>query len=176
MDGATPHIENDAAAQYPQLGGFMKKRFVVAGALAVLLLGACVTPPTSQNDGKVAEVIGLVNDGSAEDLVAQSHVPFFFDAELLVRSADIDLMWSRLRQSGFEVAPVGFVMEPAGPSDYARVANTFDLQSFFSPDGYLPDDAAWVVADSSVGEVLILLGDSDGPLPVIYGIARAPHE
>jgi hypothetical protein len=154
----------------------MKIRYLVTAALAVLLLGACMTPPASQNEGKVAHVIELINDGSVEDVVAQSHVPFFFDAELLVRSADVSLMWSSLRQSGFEVAPAGFVMEPAGPADYVRVADTFDMESFFSPGGYLPEDAAWIVADSSTGQLLILLGDGNGPLPVVYGIARAPHE
>ena len=150
----------------------MKTRNMVATALAALLLGACVTAPPSQNEGRVADVIELINDGPIEALVDQSHVPFFFDAELLVRSTDVDLMWSGLREAGFEVSPVGFAVEPARPADYARVANSFDLESFFSPDGYLPDDAGWVIVDSSAGEVLMLLGDRNGRLPVIFGIAR----
>ena len=79
----------------------MKTRLLAAAALAVLLLGACVTAPPSQNEGRVAEVIELINDGPVEALVDQSHVPFFFDAELLVRSTDVSLMWTGLREAGF---------------------------------------------------------------------------
>ena len=103
-------------------------------------------------------------------------MPFFFDAELLVRSTDIELMWSGLREAGFEVASAGFVVEPAGPADFSRVADTFDMESFFSPEGYFPEDAGWVVVDSSVGQLLILLGDHIGRVPVIFGIARFTHE
>ena len=154
----------------------MKIRYLVAAALVVLLFGACMTAPPSQNEGRVAEVIELINDGSVEALVNQSHVPFFFDAELLVRSTDVDLMWSGLREAGFEIAPVGFAVEPAGPADYPRIADTFDMESFFSPDGYFPEGAGWVIVDSSAGQMLILLGDRIGRLPVIFGIARSSHE
>lgn len=154
----------------------MKTRYLAAAVLAVMLLGACVTAPPSQNQGRVAEVIELINHGSIEALVDQSHVPFFFDAELLVRSTDIDLMWSGLREAGFKVSPVGFAVEPAGPADYVRVADTFDMESFFSPVGYLPEDAGWIIVDSSAGQMLILLGDQIGRLPVIFGIARSSHE
>jgi len=154
----------------------MKTRYLAAAALAVLLLGACMTAPPSQNEGRVAEVMELINDGSVEALVNQSHVPFFFDAELLVRSTDIELMWSGLREAGFEVASAGFAVEPAGPADFPRVADTFDMESFFSPEGYFPEDAGWVVVDSSAGQLLILLGDHIGQVPVIFGIARTTHE
>ncbi|MEE8442094.1 MAG: hypothetical protein V3S41_10250 [Spirochaetia bacterium] len=154
----------------------MKTLYLTGAALAVLLLGACVTAPPSQNEGRVAEVIALINDGSVEALVNQSHVPFFFDAELLVRSTDVALMWSGLREAGFEIEPIGYALEPAGPPDYRRIADTFDMESFFSPDGYLPDDAGWVVVDTSAGEMLILLGDRIDRLPVIFGIARSSHE
>ncbi len=46
------------------------------------------------------------------------------------------------------------------------------MESFFSPEGYFPEDAGWVIVDSSSGQLLILLGDQIGRLPVIYGIAR----
>ena len=154
----------------------MKTRLLAAAALAVLLLGACVTAPPSQNEGRVAEVIELINDGPVEALVDQSHVPFFFDAELLVRSTDVSLMWTGLREAGFEVAPAGFAVEPAGPADFRRIADNFDMESFFSPDGYFPEDAGWVVVDSSAGQLLILLGDRNDRLPVIFGIARSSHE
>lgn len=150
----------------------MRTRYLVAAVLTLVLLGACMSVPPSQNEGKVAELIEMINDGSVEVLVAQSHAPFFFDAEMLVRSADIELMWSGLRAAGFEVAPSGFAVEPATSSDYRQIADTFDMEAFFSPDGYFPDDAGWVVADSSTGELMILLGDRIGDLPVIFGIAR----
>lgn len=154
----------------------MKTRDLTTTALAALLLGACVTAPPSQNEGRVAEVIELINDGSVQALVDQSHVPFFFDAELLVRSTDVDLMWAGFRDAGVEISPVGFAVEPAAPGDYSRIADTFDMQTFFSPDRYFPEDAGWVIADSSVGELLILLGDRNGRLPVIFGIARSSNE
>jgi len=166
------HIENHAMELYHQFGGIMKIQYGVAAVAAVLLLGACATTPPSQDEGKVAAVIELINNGAVEDLSAQSHVPFLFDAELLVRSTDIGLMWSGVRQTGLRIAPVGFVVEPAAASDYARIADTFDLQSYFGPEGYLPDDAAWVTADSSAGRLLVLLGGREGSLPLIYGIAR----
>lgn len=157
-------------------GDSMKIRLLAAAALAAVLLGACATVPPSQNEGRVGELIGMINDASVDELAAQSHVPFFFDAELLVRTADVELMWDGLRNAGFQVSPSGFALEPAAPADFRRIASTFDIESFFSPDGYFPGGAGWLVADSSIGQVLVLLGEKSGRRPVIYGIARSTHE
>jgi hypothetical protein len=150
----------------------MRTRFLAAAALVVLALSACVSVPPSENEGRVVELIELINDGSVEELVGQSHAPVFFDAELVVRRADIELMWSGLKDAGFEVSPVGFALEPATSSDFRRVADTFDMESFFSPDGFFPDDAGWVIVDSSAGQLMLLIGGSSGSLPLIFGIAR----
>jgi len=150
----------------------MKVRVLAASAIAVLLLGACATVPPSRNEGKVSDLIGMINDGPVADVVEQSHVPFFFDAELLVRTTDVDLLWTGLRDAGFRIESEGFALEPAGAADYVRISDSFDMQAFFGPDGYLPADAAWLLADSSAGKVLILVGDVYARLPVIYGIAR----
>lgn len=157
-------------------GDSMKLRLLAAAALVAVLLGACATVPPSQNENRVGELIGMINEASVRDLVEQSHVPFFFDAELLVRAADVELMWDGLRSAGFQIVPSGFALEPAAPADFRRIASTFDMESFFSPDGYFPGGAGWLVADSSIGQVLVLLGEKSGRTPVIYGIARTSHE
>ena len=149
----------------------MKIRYLAAAAV-VVLLGACATVPPARDDRKVAELIDRVNAGPVDWALEQSHVPFFFDAELLVRSADVELMWQGLRESSLIVQPEGFSLEPARSGDYARIAETFDMQTFFSPEGSFPEEATWLLADSNLGQLLILLGDRSARLPVIYGIAR----
>ena len=148
----------------------MKIRYLAAAA--VVLLGACATVPPARSDRRAEELIDRINAGQIEWVLEQSHVPFFFDGELLVRSADVELLWQGLRESGFMIRPEGFALEPASPGDYRRVADTFDMQTFFSQDGAFPPDATWLVADSTIGELLILLGDRSSRLPVIFGIAR----
>jgi hypothetical protein len=148
----------------------MKLRYLAL--VAVVVLGACSTVPGAKEDRSLVELIDLVNDGPVERVVAQSHVPLFFDGELLVRRADIEMLWSGLREQGLVINPRGFAVEPARRSDYVRVADTFDIETFFSPEGPFPDNATWIRAGSDFGEVQILVGDDLDGLPLIYGIAR----
>ena len=141
-------------------------------AVVALLAAACATVPPSQNLDRVSELIDMINSAPVESVVEQSGEPFLFDAELVVRTSDVELIWTGLRDAGVRISPEIASMSPVEPMDYRRVADTFDLQVYFSGDRYLPRDAAWVETDSSVGPVLLLLGGRSGQLPLIYGFVR----
>ena len=148
----------------------MKYR-VLSVALAVLLLGACASVPPSRNPGRVSDLVDMINTADPAALTGQSHVPFLFGTELVSRSADVEMVWTSLRDAGAAFVEEGEAMA-AQPGDYHRLANTYDLEVFFSLDGYLPDDATWVPLASSLGSFDLLIGGSAGRLPMIYGIVR----
>lgn len=155
----------------------MKTRYMAVASIAAFLIGACATAPSPGAGGAAAEapdgpppVIELLNQAEPTELAERSSVPFFFDAELIVRSADVELVWSGLREVGFEVPRQGHSFDSATPDDYRLVADTFDMAAFFAPGGPVTADAEWLVTDSSIGPVRILL--TVGPQPMILGIAR----
>jgi hypothetical protein len=165
-------IENDRAPLYHDHGGHMRKFRLAMVVIAAIALGACLSAPSSVAGDPYDGIIDLVNDGSAEVLASQSSIPMFFDGELVVRVADIELVWAGLRSSGFEISQAGYVLEPATPADYVRVADTFDMKSFFSAGAGIPAESRWITADSSSGKVLLLLGEFRDGLPTIYGLTR----
>lgn len=148
----------------------MKKYRLAIVAVALIVLGSCLSapPPADPFDG----IIDFINDASIEALVEQSHNPMVFDAELVVRSGDIELLWTGLRSSGFELSPAGYFVEPVQPGDHRRLADSFDMRAFFSPEAGFPSEARWIVADSSAGRILLLLGEFRNGLPTIYGVSR----
>ena len=139
--------------------------------VAVLLIGACATVPPSQNPSRVADLLTKINEADPGALVEQSHEPFLFTDELLARAADIEMVWSSIRDAGINFSQDGEPI-PAQSGDYHRIANTFDLEVFFSADGYFPPDATWVPVASSAGAFDLLIGGSRERLPIIYGIVR----
>lgn len=141
-------------------------------AAVVLFAAACATTPPAQDEQRVTELIDLLNSGPIESVIAQSSVPFLFDAELIVREGDVEFLWHGLRSANLVVAPVFDALVPVESSDFRRIADTFDLRTFFAENGYLPRDATWIETDSSIGPVLLILGGRGGQLPLIHGFVR----
>jgi hypothetical protein len=151
----------------------MRTQHVAVALIVIVLFGACMSSPAATGAGDAYdEIIRLVNEAPVEDLVGQSHVPMIFDAELIVRTGDVELLWSGLRDTGFSVSRQDYLLQPARPGDHVRVADDFDMKSFFSPDHGFPAEARWIEAESSAGPVLLLLGEFQNGLPLIYGISR----
>jgi hypothetical protein len=141
-------------------------------AAAVLVLGACVSVSPSLNPGRVSDLVDLINTADPAAIADQSHQPFLFTDELVARRADIEMIWATFHDADLLFAEEGETI-PAQPGDYLRIADTFDLEVFFSPNGYLPPDATWVPVATSAGSFDLLIGGSLNRLPVIYGIVGA---
>jgi hypothetical protein len=148
----------------------MKNR-LLGVVIVVLLLGACAHLPPSQNPNRVAELIELVNTAEPGELAGRCQRPFLFHDELVAREADIELIWSSMREAGIQFAADGEPL-PAERGDYHRLAETFDLRVFFSGEGYLPDDAVWIPLATPAGAFDLLVGGESGRLPMILGIVR----
>lgn len=153
----------------------MRIRFAAAAVvgLAIMLIAGCVSAPSTANLPPGDRLLQLVNDDPVDKLVVQSSVPMFFDGELVVRRDDVELLWTGLREAGFEIAPSGYSIEPASAADYGLVAQTFDMESFFTSGDHVPDNAQWLVGSSSIGSVRVLFADGDDGQLVILGLARS---
>ena len=150
----------------------MRLRLVLAALAAVILISACATVPPSQQENRVAQLIDLINSDATgiDEVVAQTNTPFLFQSELVVRSADVEIIWQRFRDEGVRFVPSAVPNRPASPSDYMNIADRFDLKVFFSSDGYVSDDAVWVTLDSSAGPFDLLIGGSENRLPMVLGL------
>jgi len=165
-------IENDVPALYHDAGGDMRRARLLILLIVAASLAACLSAPSGPVADPYARIIDFINDAPEADLVDQTRLPMLFDAELVVLSGDVETVWAGLRLVNFEIGPDSYSLEPAASADYARIADSFDMRTFFSPEAGFPPDAMWIHADSSIGPVLILLGEIQDGLPLIYGITR----
>jgi len=149
----------------------MTKKVTGIAVVAVLLLGACASVPPSRNPGRISDLVEMINGSEPAELTAQSRIPFLFGTELVSRASDVEMIWSSLKDSGAIFSEEGETMA-AQSGDYHRLANSFDLEVFFSRDSYLPEDAMWVPLASPLGSFDLLVGGEEGRLPMILGIVR----
>lgn len=142
----------------------MKMR-VIGAALAVLLIGACVTAP-SQRDGRVLELIDRFNTVAAGELVANTGVPFLFDDQVLYAQADVEAVLARVKEAGLaltpQIASSTAVVEPPA-------ASRFDVGIFYDR---LPEDARIVTVESTAGPVSLIVGGKADRLPLLLGLKR----
>lgn len=142
----------------------MKMR-VIGAALAVLLIGACVTAP-SQQDDRVLELIDRYNTVPAGEFVANTGVPFLFDGQVLSAESDVEAVLARVKEAGLVLTPqiVSSTLAIAPPA-----ASRFEVGIFYDR---LPEDARIVTVDSTAGRVSLILGGEAGRLPLLLGLKR----
>ena len=137
-----------------------------------MLLGAlftsCTTTPYSQREANVQKVIDLIQAGEAEALVAQSQLPFLFDAEIIMLERDLQTLWGNLSEAGFSMqnAQVEY-LGPAGRYSYPPFAESFEVRTFFKK--YLPEKSSMVRITADNGEFFLLLGPREDEAPAIIG-------
>ena len=140
-------------------------RGVLSGVLIVCVLTAafsCATVPPVQTEEDVRAVTALAAAGKTDILSRQSHLPFLFDGEILVRSQDVSEMW-RLTAAAdlFRANPTVAGLSDTGPETYKLFAESKQVQLFFSK--YAGEYARIAVIDTPNARVTLLLdGKSEG--------------
>lgn len=142
----------------------MKMR-VIGAALAVLLIGACVTAP-SQRDDRVLELIDLFNTVPAGELVANTGVPFLFDDQVLYAEPDVEAVLARVKEAGLALTPR---IDASTVAIAPPAASRFDVGIFYDR---LPDDARIVTVESTAGPVSLIVGGEADRLPLLLGLKR----
>jgi len=149
----------------------MRKR-VVRGLFllaAVAVISSCATVPVAQRERGIMRVVDLINNGSVEDLVSLSRVPFVLDREIIALGSDIQTMWTNLRKAGFTLPDARIAdITPVTADTYKEFGNTMDMRVYF--DKYLAKDGTVVRLQSGNGTFLLLLGDRRWFTPELFGI------
>jgi hypothetical protein len=140
------------------------RAFLIITATTCVVLAAlsCATAPPVQTEGDVRAVMSLAASGESEVLIEQSHAPFLFDGELLVRDQDIGDMWRLVIGAGlFDEGAAVVSITDAGPESYALFAEMKQVELFFSR--YVSENARAAVIDTPSATVTLLLdGKSEG--------------
>lgn len=123
---------------------------------------SCATAPPVQTEEDVRAVTALAAAGETGKLTEQSHIPFLFDGEILVRSRDAAEMWRLIAASGlFGENPPVADFSGVGPESYTLFSDTKQVELFFSK--YVSDHARIAVIDTPHAILTLLLdGKSEG--------------
>ncbi|MFP4114879.1 MAG: hypothetical protein ACOC2Y_09130 [Spirochaetota bacterium] len=143
----------------------MRKALFGAG-LVIALLASCATVPPAQQDDRVIEMIDIFNTLPAQEFAEYAGVPFLFDEQVLYSSSDVTAVLDRAREAGLIVAPQIVGSAPAGA---APEGARFDVGLFYER---LPEDARYVVVESTADVVTLIMGGEVDGLPQLLGIVR----
>ena len=110
----------------------------------------------------------MLGSGSAERVVAVCSVPMLFGSEILVREADIRLMWKTLTDvsSTFKTMSVREILDEE--TLYPLFGDRFEIRAFF--ENYLPEGASLVTVSAEFGEMRLILGEVKGEVRSIIGV------
>ncbi len=136
--------------------------------LLVLFAASCTTTPYSQREANVQRSIELIHSGDAQALVAQSQLPFLFDAEIIMLERDLRTLWENLSEASFtmENAEIEY-LGPAGRYSYPPFAVTMEVRTFFKK--YVPESSSLVRITADNGEFFLLLGPKKNEAPTFIG-------
>lgn len=139
-----------------------------AAILFLVLAASCTTTPYAQREANVQKALELIASGDAETLVAQSHLPFLFDAEIIMLERDLATLWGNLSEASFEMeaAEVEYI-GPAGRYSYPPFADSMEVRTFFKK--YVPKKSSLVRITAENGEFFLLLGPEKRDNPTFIG-------
>lgn len=142
--------------------------FLTTAILFLVLAASCTTTPYSQREANVQKAIDLIQAGDAETLVAQSRLPFLFDAEIIMLERDLETLWGNLSEASFEMenAEVEYI-GPAGRYSYPPFADSMEVRTFFKK--YVPRKSSLVRITAENGEFFLLLGPEKKDNPTFIG-------
>ncbi len=129
---------------------------LAATAVALLLLSSCASIQRAQDQGRIGQIAGLINAGSAERLAAMSAVPFLLDQEIVLLRQDVETFWKDVTKTGFTVeGPALEKGAPVTPDSYRAFADTMEARTFFAK--YVKKGARVLELSTSDGRRIILL-------------------
>lgn len=147
------------------------KKIVITGALFLLLtvFFSCTTVRAVPNERAVLRFIELYNSGDTERMVSMTSIPMLVDGEIVARTGDAALFWTRLRESGFNFKESGrnYSSDPVDPDSYRLFGDTMEVRTYFSK--YVPDTAVVVRLNGPGGDYILLLSGRKGLYPFIFG-------
>jgi hypothetical protein len=151
----------------------MKNIRYIMPVLFLLLIFSCSSVPHNQRDKKLDKIISLINSGDTEKLLKVSSVPFLFDGEILLKTADVKLVWSGLKKNSYKIKNYTYVRKAytSKEKDYSLFSDSREVKIYFNK--YLSDKSSIIAVKTADGEMLLLLDGKKAGYPVIRGI-RGP--
>ncbi|MCA1754701.1 MAG: hypothetical protein LC641_08405 [Spirochaeta sp.] len=144
-------------------------KYIAIVAFFTVVFSACQTVPVPQREGRIRAIVEIITTAPVEEVVDYSRTPFAFDSELLVLESDLDLLWTGLRDAGFDLEGAEILqITPLTEDSYAEFAMSYEMRTFF--EEYLSADGALVRVRNGSGEYLLLLDDSRNRTPLLYGM------
>jgi hypothetical protein len=144
---------------------------IILGMMVATIIAGCATVPPAQDQEQVDQVLAFMERADGAALAQRAALPFLYNRELVVRGADVALLWNTLYENGFSFAPARLIsIEPVADGSSID-PGTFDLRAFLDR---LPEDASVAAVQvEGVGRFELVLGGESEGLPLIYGM-RGP--
>lgn len=132
--------------------------------LYISLLGffcACTTMNLTDHKTGAISLIEDINKGKIKELNACSNVPFLFDKEILLRKADVSLLWENLKQADFTIEdPVVTAIENINPDSYKEFSHSMEVKVFFNK--YVSKDCMLIRIKSKSGGIIFIAESKPG--------------
>ncbi len=142
-------------------------RYVVLGALILLVFASCMTPP-AQNEEAVLNVLIMLENGEGAKLIEHTHTPFLLDAEIIESDVDMQSFWTLLADRGFAFpAPQIISLTEVTAESAALFGDTMEVQAFFTR--YVPEDAAIAEVETNGTRYRFIFAGKLNGLPRLYG-------
>jgi len=134
----------------------MWKKFVYLSLLAFFY--ACTTMNVIDHKAGVLSVINDINKSNTQALITCSKVPFLFDGEILLRKADVSILWNNLKEADFNIDdPLITAIEKVNQDTYKEFADTMEVKVFFNK--YISTDCVLIRVKSTNGENLFIAAE-----------------
>lgn len=138
------------------------------GIFLLSVLSSCSTLPPSQNLGNIKKLIQALNTEPVDQLMKRSGRPFLLDGEIIIREADLKVLWQNLRDNKFSFDEADIVaVHPVQPETQLLFGNSKDVHFFFKK--YIPKDGAIVELNTTYGTFYLITGDRTWFTPKIIG-------
>ncbi len=136
--------------------------------LVLILLGGCASFKGPAKEDEIIGALERISNGTAEDLVVESHDPFLLDGEVLVGKAALSLLWTGMKDAGFRFTnPVVVELLPADEGQAEYFSSSQEVKYFFQ--NYAGPGATFCRFQSDQGAFMILLSPKEEGTRKILG-------
>jgi hypothetical protein len=123
--------------------------------LVVISLIGCVSLQ-QQYYNSAEDVIGLINDGKADELSSMTQTPFLLDGEIIILDNDMKDFWKNILKAGFRVKnPTIVEPYPVGEDTYKEFAKTMEVESYFKK--YVSKKGHVIVVETEKFKLLLIM-------------------